>query len=118
MACARRSRRRHIPQHFFRGWFGCTLDGAGGPAYSFAQEPSENRPQGSDLMEPLASKDTGTSTRLDPRDRIRQVNEGIHRAARSRHLSPRTEQAYVGWVNRFIQFHRKRDPVAMGEPEI
>jgi integron integrase len=69
-------------------------------------------------MEPLAIKDSSTSTRLNPSDRIRQVIEGVHRAARSRHLSPRTEQAYAGWVNRFIQFHRKRDPVAMGEPEI
>jgi site-specific recombinase XerD len=37
---------------------------------------------------------------------------------RARHYSPRTETAYVGWVRRFILFHDKRHPDAMGEPEV
>jgi integron integrase len=69
-------------------------------------------------MEPLASKDFATSERSDPRQRISRLVEGVHRAARSRHLSPRTEQAYIAWVRRFSQFHDKRDPVEMGEAEI
>ena len=41
----------------------------------------------------------------------------IRIAARTRHLSPRTEQAYVQWIRRFILFHDKRHPLKMGEAE-
>jgi integron integrase len=37
---------------------------------------------------------------------------------RARHYSPRTEQAYVLWVKRFIRFHHMRHPKDMAEPEI
>src|SRR5664279_1337425 len=33
---------------------------------------------------------------------------------RFRHYSIRTEQAYVDWIKRFIHFHGKRHPAAMG----
>ena len=39
-------------------------------------------------------------------------------AARRRHYSLRTEQAYVGWVRRFILFHGKRHPKDMGAAEV
>src|SRR5207249_8530576 len=39
-------------------------------------------------------------------------------AIRTRHLSPRTEEAYVFWIRRFILFHRKRHPAEMGAPEV
>ena len=35
-----------------------------------------------------------------------------------RHYSIRTEEAYVGWIKRFILFHGKRHPLEMGEAEI
>src|SRR5262245_50638480 len=35
-----------------------------------------------------------------------------------RHLSRRTEKAYVGWIKRFIFFHGKRHPAEMGPVEI
>lgn len=35
-----------------------------------------------------------------------------------RHLSIRTEQAYVQWIRRYIRFHHKRHPREMGEVEI
>jgi integron integrase len=35
-----------------------------------------------------------------------------------RHLSLRTEQAYLSWIKRFIIFHKKRHPREMGESEI
>jgi integrase len=38
--------------------------------------------------------------------------------ARMRHLSIRTEQAYIQWIRRFIIFHHKRHPRDMGENEI
>ena len=37
---------------------------------------------------------------------------------RARHYSPSTERAYVGWIRRFILFHKKRHPIALGEREI
>ncbi len=42
----------------------------------------------------------------------------IRAALRTRHYSPRTEEAYVAWIRRYIFFHGKRHPAAMGAPEI
>jgi hypothetical protein len=39
-------------------------------------------------------------------------------AIRVRHFSPRTEEAYAGWVRRYIVFHGRRHPDQMGEAEI
>jgi integron integrase len=44
-------------------------------------------------------------------DRVRQ-------ALRVRHMSKRTEEAYVQWIRRYILFHEKRHPSEMGEREI
>ena len=37
---------------------------------------------------------------------------------RSRHYSPRTEEAYCLWVKRYIRFHKLRHPADMGAAEI
>ncbi|MDP9203672.1 MAG: integron integrase [Gemmatimonadota bacterium] len=37
---------------------------------------------------------------------------------RARHLSPRTERAYVGWIIRYIRYHGTRHPTELGETEI
>jgi integron integrase len=42
----------------------------------------------------------------------------VRETARLKHLSPRTEDAYVQWIKRFILFHNKRHPIEMGEKEI
>jgi len=42
----------------------------------------------------------------------------VRAAIRARHYSIRTEEAYVGWIRRFILFHQKRQPAEMGESEI
>ena len=42
----------------------------------------------------------------------------MRQVARLRHLSIRTEQAYVQWIRRYIVFHHKRHPREMGEAEI
>jgi integrase len=42
----------------------------------------------------------------------------VRRAIRTRHYSPRTEQAYVHWIRRYIFFHKVRHPADMGKPEI
>ncbi len=42
----------------------------------------------------------------------------VRDAIRTRHYSYRTEEAYVGWIRRFIFFHHKRHPAEMGPVEI
>src|ERR1035438_2575851 len=42
----------------------------------------------------------------------------VRAALRVRHYSLRTEEAYVGWIRRFVVFHGKRHPDEMGEAEI
>ena len=37
---------------------------------------------------------------------------------RRKHYGLRTEMAYLGWIKRYVLFHGKRHPEAMGEPEI
>lgn len=43
-----------------------------------------------------------------------QVREKI----RLRHYSIRTEEAYVGWIKRYIYFHNKQHPKDLGRHEI
>src|SRR5256712_82992 len=42
----------------------------------------------------------------------------VRDAIRARHDSRRTEDAYVGWIRRYIFFHGKRHPAEMGAPEV
>jgi site-specific recombinase XerD len=49
-----------------------------------------------------------------PKKLLDQLRDHI----RIRHYSLRTEEAYVGWVRRFILFHNKRHPLEMGSGEI
>ncbi|MEM9744679.1 MAG: integron integrase [Pseudomonadota bacterium] len=42
----------------------------------------------------------------------------VREAIRVRHYSLRTERAYVGWVRRYVQFHRLRHPSEMGSREV
>src|SRR5437867_10817483 len=44
-------------------------------------------------------------------DRVRAV-------LRRKHYSLRTEEAYVGWIKRFVLFHGKRHPQDLGLPEV
>ncbi|MBI2479820.1 MAG: site-specific integrase [Planctomycetia bacterium] len=41
----------------------------------------------------------------------------VHQAMRVGHYSRRTEEAYVGWIKRYIFFHHVRNPAEMGKPE-
>jgi hypothetical protein len=61
---------------------------------------------------PWVCQESGSPEPPKPRllDRVRQ-------ALRARHLSRRTEEAYVAWIRRFIVFHDKRHPAEMGAPE-
>jgi integron integrase len=51
-------------------------------------------------------------------DRKPKLLDQVRHAIRARHYSLRTEEAYVGWIKRFVLFHGKRHPAGMGPPEI
>jgi site-specific recombinase XerD len=52
-----------------------------------------------------------------PRPRPRLLDQ-LREAIRTRHLSRRTEEAYVLWTRRYVVFHGRRHPHEMGAPEI
>jgi integron integrase len=53
----------------------------------------------------------------EPEGRVRLLSR-LRRELRARRYSRRTEQAYVLWTRRFVQFHRTRHPKELGEPEV
>jgi integron integrase len=42
----------------------------------------------------------------------------VRSAMRLRHMSRRTEEAYLGWIRRYVRFHGVRHPDAMGASEV
>ena len=42
----------------------------------------------------------------------------LRQALRLRHYSPRTEEAYVRWVRRYVLFHGLRHPAELGESDL
>jgi integron integrase len=67
-----------------------------------SQEPAEGRGPG-DEQPPTALETT-----------LARVRQTLH----ARHLSPRTESAYVGWVRRFVDAGHGRDPADLGVEEV
>lgn len=47
-----------------------------------------------------------------------RLMDQLREALRSRHYSPRTEEAYCRWVRRFILFHGCQHPSALAESEV
>ena len=72
----------------------------------------------------VSATDGGASTGRAPVPPLQSVTTGprlldrVKTAIRMRHMSVRTEEAYVGWIRRFILFHGKRHPDEMAEPEV
>jgi len=50
--------------------------------------------------------------------RTPRLLDRVRIALRTRHYSLRTEEAYAGWIRRFILFHDKRHPDTLGAPEV
>src|ERR1700730_8096069 len=42
----------------------------------------------------------------------------VRATIRTKHYSPKTEEAHGRWSRQFILFHRKRHPIEMGETEL
>lgn len=64
---------------------------------------------------PALSKD-----RVDPLPTAARPKllERFRETMRTRHLSVRTEEAYVMWVRRFVLFHKMRHPSEMSAPQV
>ena len=54
----------------------------------------------------------------DPAARAERLLDRVHAVARSRHLSPRTEEAYRAWIVRFVRFSDLRHPGALGVADV
>lgn len=52
------------------------------------------------------------------RNQSPRLVEQVRMAIRAKHYSLRTEDTYVQWIKRFILFHDKRHPKAMGAVEV
>jgi hypothetical protein len=63
---------------------------------------------------PLIKQRSQPTEEHRPRKLLDQVRDAI----RLGHYSYRTEQAYVGWIKRYIYFHDGRHPSAMGTLEV
>lgn len=48
----------------------------------------------------------------------RMLSQVVHEKLRAGHYSRRTEEAYLGWIRRFIRFHRGRHPRELREPAV
>jgi len=46
--------------------------------------------------------------------RPKKLLDRVRETIRVKHYSIRTEEAYVGWIRRYILFHDKRHPEDMG----
>jgi len=57
-------------------------------------------------------------TALPPGAPKPKLLDQVRLAIRTRHYSVKTEEAYVGWIKRFIFYHNKRHPAEMSEQEI
>ena len=53
-----------------------------------------------------------------PEKRKPRLLDLVSQKIQTLHYSRRTEKTYIGWIKRFILFHRKRHPVKMGEPVV
>ena len=67
--------------------------------------------RGNESLPSLGDRQVGYARQPKLLDQLRE-------SLRSRHYSPRTEQAYCHWVRRYIHFHNIRHPAEMSEPEI
>ena len=74
-----------------------------------SHQPS--RADGGRSLQPRVVLETTRST--SPR-LLTQLREAL----RVRHLSRRTEQAYVWWVRRFVRFHGLQHPATLGAAEV
>ena len=53
-----------------------------------------------------------------PRPAAPRLIPSVRNAIRRKHYSLRTEQAYIEWIKRYVVFHGKQHPSALGAAEV
>ena len=53
-----------------------------------------------------------------PQKNAPRLLDQVRDACRARHYSRRTEEAYTGWIRRYVIHHGKRHPSQLGTPEV
>ncbi len=69
-------------------------------------------------LAPLYTKVRLLSREIFREERPKKLLDQVSDTIRLKHYSIRTEEAYVGWIRRFILFHHKRHPKEMGGAEV
>ena len=67
---------------------------------------------------PEAAKNTPMAKMNTPVNAKPKLLDQVRDKIRLKHLSIRTEQAYVDWIKRFILFQQKRHPADIGATEV
>jgi hypothetical protein len=90
---------------------------AGRAAASAVVRPSIGR-CGAELLRGAPAGENGEKS--DTRDGWRgpRLGDRARAAMRVKHLSVRTEEAYLGWMRRYYEFHGRRDPAKLGAAEL
>lgn len=70
------------------------------------------------IMRAVQDNTTFDGTALPSPSRKPRLLEQVRSVARLRHLSLKTEEAYVARIRHYILFHGKRHPLEMGEAEV
>lgn len=50
--------------------------------------------------------------------RSKKILTEVHELIRKKHYSIRTEKSYIYWMKKFYYFHKRKNPVNMGENEV
>ena len=69
-------------------------------------------------MQPPEAGDVTTTMNPPLAPQKPKLLDRVRLAMRAHHYSPRTEEAYVAWIKRYIFFHGKRHPAEMGAEEV
>jgi integron integrase len=94
---------------------------AGGPGAGPASAPSSYVCRAADRDDASASRvsEGPADGHASPgTERPATLREAVRRAIRLRHLSPRTEEAYVHWIRRFVEHHGGRSPAGLGAAHV
>ncbi len=85
----------------------------------FAQTCATSRMNGASFVrESPARYEPGDDARIPASPRPPRLGQRARAAMRLRHFSPRTEEAYLGWMRRYYQFHDRGDPAQLGAQHV
>jgi integron integrase len=77
-------------------------------------DPALNTPTTEVPRKRPANQDKHAADHIAPNPLLDRVRHLI----RLKHYSLKTERSYLPWINRYLQFHKQRDPEEMGSKEI